>query len=792
MKVKFFLPVFVCLIVVLGFFYKTLIYKYVPFPGDLLVSEYNPWKYSSFLSYNPGSYPNKAQYFDTLRQIYPWKTFAIGFLKSSAFPLWNPYNFSGAPLLANFQSSIFYPLNFLYFLLPQIWVWSSLVILQPFLASIFTFFYARRIGISRIGSFFSSFSFAYSSFMSVWLEYNTIGHVILWLPLILLSLEKLFDKRTAIWSLVLIICLSSSLFAGHIQIFAYLFIFALIYSFARLRKISIFLIFLFILSLGIGGVQLIPGIELINLAARSAHTYNFIIHKVLIQGWQLIMLFVPDFFGNPATRNYWIQDTYIGDVIYLGLVPLFFVMFVLFGKKDFFVKFFMLTAITLFILITLNPLTELIYKINLPLISGSASNLLVFVICFSLSILCGFGVDLFLKNKYSFRRSLKILSPLILIMLILWAVVLVLPKLNLFGWENNLSISFHNLIYSTIITAITSILLLSIFINRKIKHAIIICLLLLSIFDLWRFFQKFNPFSPIAFTFPQVSVFEFIKKNNGINRFWGYGSAAIEANFATQYSILSSDGYDPLYPRSYGEFIQSSGDGKIVTEFTDRTRSDAFIASGYGEKDLPENHFRMKVMDLLGVKYVLDRFENGSTQKTYPDSEFSLIYDKGGWKIFENKKALPRLFLASDYKIFSGKEEFSTSFFDNNFDLSKTILLEERPIGLEAGEDSKLNDIRLISYLPNEINVNVNTDSSKLLFLSDTYYPGWKAYVDGKETKIYRADYAFRAAVVPAGRHIVKFLYDPLSFKLGYITSLLSAGLLAVLLLTIKNKQHII
>lgn len=770
------------LIIVSGFFYKTILYKHVPFPGDLLISEYSPWKYSSFLGYNPGSYPNKAQYIDTLRQIYPWKTFVKESFKNGVFPLWNPYNFSGAPMLANFQSSVFYPLNFLYFLLPQIWAWSSLVVLQPLLALLFTFFYARRIGISRIGSFFASFSFAFSSFMSVWLEYNTIGHVILWLPLILLSLEKLFAKRTAIWSLIFVASLTSSLFAGHIQIFAYLFIFALIYSFVRLKKISFFLISLFILSLGIGGVQLIPGIELITQAARSAHAYDFIIHKILLQGWQLIMIFVPDFFGNQATRNYWIQDTYMGDVIYLGLVPLFFVTLTFFNKKDFFTKFFTITTIALFAMITLNPLTELIYKVNIPLISSSGSNLLVFIICFSLSILCGFGVDIFLKNNYSFKKCLRMLSPLMLIFILLWIAVLALPKLHWFSWENNLSISLRNLMYSTIILTIALVLFLSVFINKKLRYIIIILLLFLNIFDLWRFSQKFNPFSPSVFTFPQNPVLEFVKKNSGINRFWGYKSAIISANLATEFSLFSPEGYDPLYPKRYGEFIQASVDGKIHTEFTDQTRSDAVIAQNLGQ---------LRVMDLLGVKYVLDRDENGSTQKIFPIDRFSLIYKQDGWKIFENKKALPRILLADSYKTFVSNKDFEKIFFDSNFNPAKTILLEEKLDGFEASKSNKLNQVKLISYLPNEINIDVNTDVNKLLFLSDTYYPGWKAYVNGRETKIYRADYAFRAVVIPQGHTIVKFMYDPLSFKFGYVISFLSVGLLTILLAVKKRLYNI-
>src|SRR5579864_8775020 len=184
---------FLFFLITAGFFYKTIIHGYIPFPGDLLISEYNPWKTYSYLGYAPGSYPNKAQYFDVIRQLYPWKTLGISLLKQGQFPLWNPYNFSGTPLFANFQSAILYPLNIFYFFLSQVTAWSILVFLQPFLAGFFTYIFARKIGISKFGSVFSGIAFAFSSFLTVWLEYNTVGHVIIWLPLVLVSIEYLLE-----------------------------------------------------------------------------------------------------------------------------------------------------------------------------------------------------------------------------------------------------------------------------------------------------------------------------------------------------------------------------------------------------------------------------------------------------------------------------------------------------------------------------------------------------------------------------------------------------------------------
>ncbi|HXS14744.1 MAG TPA: hypothetical protein VN711_01325, partial [Candidatus Saccharimonadales bacterium] len=177
------------------FFYPIVLGK-IPFPGDLLISEYSPWKYYSFLGYGAGGFPEKFQYFDVIRQMYPWTTFVIHSLKSFQFPLWNPYNFSGTPLFANSQSTVLYPLHILYFVLPQTIAWTLLVMLQPLLISIFTYLYVRKIGMGKWGSVLASIAFGYGLFVSVFLEYNTIDQVIIFLPLLLWITELLFERKT--------------------------------------------------------------------------------------------------------------------------------------------------------------------------------------------------------------------------------------------------------------------------------------------------------------------------------------------------------------------------------------------------------------------------------------------------------------------------------------------------------------------------------------------------------------------------------------------------------------------
>lgn len=789
MKIKeFFFAFIILLLVLIIFFYKFFLYGLVPFPGDNLVANYAPFKTYSYLGYNPGTFPNKAQYFDTLRQIYPWRTFSIDILRRGEIPLWNPYNFSGSPLLANFQSAVFYPLNIFYLFLSQVNAWSFLVILQPLLVGIFTYLFARKIGISKEGSLFSAISFAFSSFLTVWLEYNTIGQVILWLPLTLLSIEQLLEKRQKVWIIIFIFSLVSSLFGGHPQIFAYLALFALIFLIYRLKTLSssldkrkslLVFIFLFIISLGIGAVQLIPGIELLNQSARSPYEYDFLIHKILIQPWQLIMLFVPDFFGNPATHNYWPLDTYVGKVTSIGLISLFFVLLTILRKKNTLTWFFLITSGIVLLLVTLNPITLLFYKIQIPLITSSAPTLMIFILCFSLSILSGYGIDIWQKEKMNFRMFLFFFLPIVFLFIFFWIVLFFLPK-------PHLTIAFRNLLYTTVILSAALLLLVIRNLRARAIFLIFILLFLLQTADLFHSFEKFNPFSPREFIFPQISVFNFLKKEAGINRVWGYGNAFIEANFETQYSLFSPNGYDPLYPKRYGEFIQSSRDGKINQFFTNQTRSDAVLAPSFSENDFSSNTYRLKVLDVLGVKYVLDRRENGASEKAFPIDRFRLVYENDGWKIFENKKAVPRAFLTSDYRVFKDKDDFVRIFYSEEFNPSKTILLED-DFSAKLDDTRHLSEAKIVSYTPNKIVIQTNTDGRKILFLSDTYYPGWKATVDGEETEIYRADYTFRAVVAPKGKHSVVFTFEPLSFKIGLTVSLLAIFLTMISLKYFKE-----
>ncbi|MDM8532210.1 YfhO family protein [Anaerolineales bacterium HSG25] len=104
---------------------------------------------------------------------------------------------------------------------------------------------------------------------------------------------------------------------------------------------------------------------------------------------------------------------------------------------------------------------------------------------------------------------------------------------------------------------------------------------------------------------------------------------------------------------------------------------------------------------------------------------------------------------------------------------------DSAPPSLEQPTETKVVNL---TYQPNHSSWQVRTPQAGYLFLSDAYYPGWWAEVNGHPTKIYRANLAFRAIYLPPGEHTVNFRFQPLSFYLGGGISVMALGLILALL----------
>lgn len=151
-----------------------------------------------------------------------------------------------------------------------------------------------------------------------------------------------------------------------------------------------------------------------------------------------------------------------------------------------------------------------------------------------------------------------------------------------------------------------------------------------------------------------------------------------------------------------------------------------------------------------------------------------LIYS-GDVKIYENLAVLPRAFLVYDWRWQPDTTASVNAMSNPDFDPSRTAILvgDGHEPGLEGDGEVTINE-----YSPEQVVIYSESDQSGLLLLSDAYYPGWQATIDGKKVPIYQADALFRGVFVPAGQHEIIFRFQPGSFRIGLVISLLSTVLI--------------
>lgn len=763
-------------LIVFALFNKSVISGLIPYPGDLIVANYEPYKsYSNVI-------PHKAQGPDVAKELIPWKHFVIESLKKRQMPFWNPYNFSGNPLLANFQSGVFYPANLLFFVFTFENAWTLYIISSSILSSIFMFLFLRRLRLSEYASVLGSISYTFSLYMTVWIEYGNIGHTLLWLPLVLFFTDRIIEKLSYKDFLGLVVSLLFSILAGYIQGAFYVYLIALIYFFGKTylaKKISTVksltfiagLIFSILLSL----FQLLPTLELFGNSSRGGYSIEQV-QQLLNPVYYLITVIAPDFFGNPATRNYSFDGTYIERVSYFGLTPFIFAIlaiFSLFKKAE--VKIFSLIFAVTVLLTTDFVITKFFYLLPIPVISTTVPTRALSLFAFTGSVLAAFGFDHFVQSK---NKRVFLISGAVLVFL---AILFSIMK------DNN--VAKRNLILP-IGSLFIFILLTFAFIRIQIKNKFalfsIIILTIVSI-DLYYYFQKITPFAPREYMYPETPVVEFLKKNAGINRFWGYGSAYIESNFQTFDGTFSPEGNDPLHVREYTELLSSSKNGRIPKILP---RPDANVAPGFGKEDLSNNLYRQKVLNILGVKYILNKDEtiNGDFNPdyvTFPEGKYKLAWQDDFWQAYENLMVTPRYFITNKYVVVENNNRALKTLFGRDFNERDTLILYEDP---DIYLKDLISTIKLSEYSPNKVIFETSSNGEGLLYLSDNYYPGWQAYVDGSETKIFKTNYAFRSVKIPKGAHEVVFEFKPRSFYYGLYAASAAIVLLFYCSIVIKRK----
>ena len=779
-------PFLAIFIIISIFFYPVWLQNKVALPADITVGVYYPWldyKYPGFPAGIPVQNPITT---DVVSFTYPMQMLAIDMLKAGQMPLWNSLILGGTPLLANFQSAPFSPTNFVYWIFPKLDAWNLQIILQLVLSAIFTYLLLREFGRTKLASVAGGIFYSFAGFSMIWLEWNGHSLTAAFLPLLIFLVLKYLRTSDIRWGILFSISLALQIFSGYPQIILYefsaLILVLLIFDrqiFVQPKRLLPLGMF-GLLGISLSAAQILPGIELLNLSQRDIEG---VLNVSAFLPWQQIITFVaPDYFGNHATFNYWGSGDYTLNTGFSGVVVFILASLgVISFWKEKAVKFgFGLVIIALFIALP-NPVTVFLKDSGLLGLQAASAHRALFLMNLGLGLLAAFGVD---AIPAAYLRSMirAFYAPLILLGGFGLATVAAITYFQFAGaslveeFYRNLMVGVRNLILPSLLLFFTGVLLVLTLHLKRFQQVITIFVVLVAFFELFRFGWKFTPFIEKQLVFPKTPVIEFLE--NQPKPFRVSAEDVIPINMLMNYGIETTEGYDAVYPINYAKYLAALNSG----------RTDNSPMGRYGSV----SNYESNLINLTNTKYILalkrdqkgSPDENGQLPEKFQGKSLKVVFEDKSVVVLENINALPRVKMFYGFEIAKGDNQLQ-KLLDSNFSYRDKLLLSEDPgIPIQSGTGSAM-----INQQPNGKVILVDTSSDGLLYIADSLYPGWKAFVDNKETKILRAYYNFMAIPVGSGKHRVELFYQPDSFNQGKIISLVSGLVLVFLSIIVSVKK---
>lgn len=698
---------------------------------------------------------------DFVYQWYPFRQFAASTLARGEIPLWNPYTFNGMPFLAEVQTEVFYlPMTLLTLFVRDGRLdvfWLQLAnILHYWLAGVGMFLLSRSYSLRRLPSLFAGIVYAFSGFMVVHGIHQVILVVVAWFPMILWLFRKSFSSTGWSWVCVAGLALGHSFFGGSPQMSLFLYLFLLCYVLFELVSIDGFrglmrrpaltvaakAAAIVAISAGIAMVQFSPTQELSALSARAQITYEKATEGSL--AWvQLLTLLVPKFFGVSDAHGYgyWGPGTYWyywETCVYTGVLPVFLMvlaLWVLRGNRH--VLFF--GAFALFALLYALGGNFFLHRLFFDGVPGFASfrnpaRMGVFI-AFSAALLSGFllhrlGEQDAAQYVARYRRAFFVVAggAIVLVLLLLSGSLDAVMGSTPQPPARALA---HQAVLTSAFFVALSAGLLWLFIQRSWKaHWLGLLACIVLFLDLYQFGAQHNtsPNNPAEYFRRAESIVRPLKQQDGFFRVntRNADGMVMDRNQGLVDRIFTSEGYTPLVlQRVYPP-----------TATLDQQR------------------------DLLNIRFFTE---------TDRERQTLVLRERPGF--------LQRAFLVFATHTVRSEEELSAFLHSSQFDPRTVAVLEEEPhVRLDRAADSTRWRADITEYHNNAVTIHVETEQPGMLVLSEAWFPGWNAYLNGTQTPVYRTDFSLRGVFVPAGTTTVTLRFAPASFARGATITLATLG----------------
>ncbi len=689
--------------------------------------------------------------YDIFGYFYPVQSVVKEQYLSGTFPFWNSYMFAGFPLMASSQHAVFYPISILPLLvLPHHLAYNLDVVIHYALAAFFTFLYSRKIGIGLFASIVAGALFAFMGYLTPHLQHLSILRTGIWLPLILYFFEDIRITGSLRSTVLASAAIALQIFAGHPQICFYTYILLLLFviynvlSLPRVKRLNFLklTVTVFCLGLVIASPQLYASFELSSLSARPHLDYGMF--SSFAFPFSQLSAFLFPFLSESKPEGY------VGQLF----VVLAMAAFITGWKNSVQIRFWggiALFSLALALGDAIHPLNAILFHVPVyNSFRGASKHILEFSL--SIAILAGFGISIILEGDNA-RKCLSLVSILLFCCLLI--------PLILAGFLGIGEMVDPRVISSILTTAVC--LATIVFIWKSGRHSLfkylVIGVALLEIISFrsvkWIRADNVDRYS--------ADLFQHISTNEGRAVFFG----PVVPMLAMQHRISMLDGYDPLIPQDYNVFFQLAG-------------------IGYWPPAWPQLVENNMILSMLNTRYlVLPR------ERAIPESvaQYKMIFDNDKCLIYENRLVMPRAYAVTDLRPTEGLDQIRTAIMTNQIDAKSQAIVSPKDFGEIGSGTFAEGTVSMLEYTYDKVSLRTDFKGKGFVVLSDEYYPGWNAFVDGKLTKIYKTNGIVRGVVVPAGVHHLTFRYRPIIiYSLMLLSALVSAGI-AVSLCWLKENN---
>lgn len=617
-----------------------------------------------------------------------------------------------------------------------------------------------------------------------WSEHLTLLGIMVWLPLIFILLDKMLLQKSYRYALGVGTVLGIQILSGHFQ-FCFFVMFASVAYFvfrslslskeqaearSGARYLSLMAVAM-VLCLTLSAVELLPNLEAIGYLIKNRVIQQFNLGPFFMRGAMslsyLITLLEPNFLGPQSTLHP-LGSRNLPDVAYVGMLPFLLASVNIFNLKKRFPLFFLILVILALSLALGTPIYQVLFLIpKFGLVRAPWRAL--YLVVFSLSVLAGLGFD-FLVGVVRERRSSPSPWALAIVWLIPLTVVILMvnrvtaSSINIYpGTPPLLSYALKQTLILLFFFSL-SLAVLLFFLRRVIRFRLFIAsaLAITAIDVVGQNLWYYPALDYNQAYFPTASI-EFLQQHLGLYRIARYGTELLESPLAPNtgmiYGFFDVQGSDPYILENYVSFLNLIEDHGLEAAWHRISNIEE-----EGSLDSP-------LLDLLGAKYILTTSEIGI-------DKYELVFDGEGKdiEIYENKEVLPRAFIVHRVEVLLEKEKALDRLSSDSLDPGQVVIIGQELPTLEVAMNVEAplkdnSEAQIISYGLNDVTIKAQMENPGFLVLTDIYYPGWKAFVDRQERELYRADYIFRAVYLEAGDHQVRFVFEPLSFKIGlYLT----------------------